>query len=229
MTTSPPPISYDAVPYRRQSYACTHPDRLASLAILLGLTPAPVDRCRVLEIGCASGDNLIPMAQTLPESQFVGIDLSERQIAVGQADIRALGLPNITLRQLDLLDVNAAQFGQFDYIIAHGVYSWVPPAVRDKLLAICQDHLAPSGIAYISYNVYPGWHFVEAVRHMMLYRTRGEAEPQRRAAQARSMLDFAVGASRSQNALYSAFLKWHRSLSTGRRRRPAARRRLSPP
>lgn len=79
--SQPQPTSYDEVPYESYPFAQTHPDRLATVATLLGLRPAPVEQCRVLELGCAGGGNLIPMALTLPESTFVGIDLSARQIA----------------------------------------------------------------------------------------------------------------------------------------------------
>ncbi len=90
--------SYDQIPYPSLSYSQSHPDRLATVATLLGMSPVAVERCRVLELGCAGGGNLIPMAYGLPESQFVGIDISAHQIAEGQAAVAALGLKNITLR-----------------------------------------------------------------------------------------------------------------------------------
>ena len=102
----------------------------------------------MLELGCASGDNLIPMALGLPNARFVGIDLSARQIEQGQRQISALRLTNIELRQYDIADVDAS-WGKFDYIISHGIYSWVPAPVREQLLAICRDNLAANGIAYV--------------------------------------------------------------------------------
>ena len=95
-----------------------------------------MEKCRVLELGCASGGNLIPMAYMLPGSEFLGIDSSQAEIADGQAKLAELALPNVTLRQANILDVTPA-WGQFDYIIAHGIYSWVPPEVQAKILAIC--------------------------------------------------------------------------------------------
>lgn len=183
------PNSYDAVPYPGVSFAGTHPNRLATIATLLGMCPPPISHCRVLELGCGRGRNLIPMAYGLPESEFIGIDLSARQIADGQAMVDALGLQNITLKQFNLLDVTT-DFGQFDYIIAHGVYSWVAATVQDKLLAICQQHLTSTGVAYISYNTYPGWHLVAIVRELMQFRTRRLTEPAKRAAQAKAALQF---------------------------------------
>ena len=135
---SSPPLrsSYDEVPYPSRPYPQAHPDRLATVATLLGLTPAPADRCRVLELGCGSGGNLIPLALTLPGSTFVGIDLSGEQVAKGCEVIRALGLRNIQLRHLSILDVDD-RFGTFDYVICHGVYSWVPAEVQAKILDVC--------------------------------------------------------------------------------------------
>ncbi len=180
---------YDKVPYPSYSFVQSHPDHLATLATLLGMDPPPVDRSRVLELGCASGGNLIPMAYGLPGSEFVGIDLSARQVAEGQAMIAELGLTNVSLRQLDILDVGPS-LGQFDYIIAHGVYSWVPPEVRDKLLAICRQQLAPTGVAYISYNIYPGWHMLRSIRDVMLYHTRRSTDPAQQVVEARRFLEF---------------------------------------
>jgi methyltransferase-like protein/2-polyprenyl-3-methyl-5-hydroxy-6-metoxy-1,4-benzoquinol methylase len=181
--------SYDEVPYPTTSHAFTHPDNMATAATLLGLTPAPVTQCRVLELGCAGGGNLIPLAVSLPHSEFVGIDASAVQIAEAQAAQTALGLTNITFQALDILDISP-DFGQFDYIIVHGIFSWVPTPVRDKILAICCQNLAPHGVAYISYNTYPGWHMLGTIREIMLYHTRHATEPRPRIAKAREILKF---------------------------------------
>src|SRR5262249_10252810 len=158
--------SYDDMPYSNNPFYHTHPDCLATVATLFGMTPPPVPRCRVLELGCAAGGNLIPMAFTLPDSRFVGIDLSPRQVATGLAVIDVLGLKNIELKPLSILDVDHG-FGQFDSLICHGVYSWVPAAVQDKILTLCAEQLAPNGVAYVSYNIYPGWHVGGMIREML--------------------------------------------------------------
>ncbi len=207
--------SYDQTPYPSLSYSQSHPDRLATVATLLGMSPAAVERCRVLELGCAGGGNLIPMAYTLPESQFVGIDISARQIAEGQAMVTALRLNNISLKQMDIMDVDA-DLGQFDYIIAHGVYSWVPPAVRDKLLTICRQNLAANGVAYVSYNTYPGWHMIQIVRGLMLYHTRDVADPEARAAQARAVLDLFAGIGLPEDNAYGSFVKMYSQFLDGK-------------
>src|SRR5690606_6614839 len=126
---------------------------------------------------------------TLPDSHFIGIDNSSAHITEGQAMVEALALPNISLKQMSIADVTEA-LGQFDYIIAHGVYSWVPPEIQEKLLAICRQNLAPEGVAYISYNTYPGWNMLGTLRDIMLYHTRHITDPQAQAAEARTFLDF---------------------------------------
>ena len=181
--------SYDEVPYPSTSHVFTHPDNLATAAVLLGLTPTPVTRCRVLELGCAGGGNLIPLALELPDSTFVGIDASAVQIDEGNAAIAAVGCQNITLKQMDILEITP-ELGQFDYIIVHGIFSWVPVPVRDAILKICQQNLTPNGIAYVSYNTYPGWHMLGNIRGMMLYHTRNVTDPRMRIAQARELLTF---------------------------------------
>jgi SAM-dependent methyltransferase len=198
--------SYDDVPYDSHPFAQTHADRLATVARLLGLRAVPVSRCRVLELGSAAGGNLIPMAMAFPDSTFVGIDLSGVQIDEGLEMVRALELKNIELKTASILDVGP-DFGKFDYIICHGVYSWVPNQVQDKILDICCRNLSPNGVAYVSYNTYPGWHMRGMIRDMLGYHARQFVEPQTRVKQARNLLDFLAKASGGDNNPYGLLLK----------------------
>ncbi len=165
--------AYDAVAYPSLPFAHTHPSNLAAMAILHGLNPTPVDRCRVLEIACNEGGNIIPMAYAIPGSEFVGFDLARLPVGRGQERIRELGLTNIRIFAADLMDVGA-ELGSFDYIIAHGLYSWVPAPVRDRLLALCSELLTPDGVVFISYNALPGGYMRSMVREMMLDRMKGQ-------------------------------------------------------
>ena len=183
------PTSYDVVPYESRCFVETHPDNLATIATLFGLDPPAIDRCRVLELGCSHGSNLIPMASALPASTFFGIDLSAAQIADGQKTAAARGLTNIQLKVLNILDVDES-LGRFDYIVCHGVYSWVPPAVQDKIFDICATQMTPNGIAFISYNTYPGWFIKKVVRDMIYYHASQFAEPLERVRQARWFLEY---------------------------------------
>lgn len=177
---------YNLIRYPSRAKEHTHPDRLATIATLHGLEPAPVERCRVLELGCGTGANLIPMAYTLPESRFTGVDAATSPIEGGSARAAALGLRNVRLVAADIMDIGA-DLGEFDYIVAHGVYSWVAEPVRDKLVSICATNLAPGGVAYISYNAMPGCHLRRMVRDILLYHTAHIADPEERIAQALSL------------------------------------------
>lgn len=195
--------AYDALPYESRPFGQTQPARLAALARLLGLDPAPVETARVLEIGCASGGNLLGLALRFPNARFTGIDISGRQIAAGQARAELLGLSNLELRQLDIQQL-ADDAGRFDYIVCHGVYSWVPQPVRDAILRACERHLSEHGVAFVSFNALPGWHFTRPVRDFMLQATEGIAEPARRAARARELLgEIAAVASGHAESIYS--------------------------
>ncbi len=180
--------SYDQVRYPGRPLKQTHPDRLVTVAGLFGLAGAAPGECRVLELGCGDCGNLIPMALELPGSEFTGIDLAGDAIHEGCAVVSALGLRNITLRQLDLMAAGP-ELGEFDYIIAHGLYSWVPANVRERLLRICRANLAPSGVAYVSYNTYPGFHRREMFREVMLYHVRGIKDPMDRVRQAIEVIE----------------------------------------
>jgi cyclopropane fatty-acyl-phospholipid synthase-like methyltransferase len=198
--------SYDEFPYVSLAFPQSHPDRLATIARLHGLISAPVGECRVLEIGCAAGGNLIPMAAALPRSRFLGIDFSAVQVREGAADIAALDLANIELEQVDLRDFGE-ESGVFDYIIAHGVYSWVPAAVQEKLLDVCARQLAAGGIAYISYNTLPGWNMRGIVRDAMRYHTRQFPDARSRVQQARATLDFLAQATEGAQSPYALMLR----------------------
>jgi methyltransferase-like protein/trans-aconitate methyltransferase len=198
--------SYDEIPYESNPFPQSHPDRLATMGRLFGLSPAPVTRCRVLELGCASGGNLIPMAYNLPQSEFEGVDLSTVQVQVGRDAVEELGLKNIRIDHASITDVDRS-WGLFDYIIAHGVYSWVPDDVQDYILAIASQNLTPQGIAYVSYNTYPGWHMREMIRHMMLYHANQFEKTIERIDQARALVDFLARSVPTQGNHYGLLLK----------------------
>jgi methyltransferase-like protein len=198
--------SYDEVPYASYPYPESHPDRLATVATLLGLRPASVEHCRVLELGTGSGGNIIPMAEALPESSFHGIDLSEREIAEGARITNALGLANLDLRRMDIMDVGH-DLGEFDYILCHGVYSWVPATVQEHILTICRQNLAVGGVAYVSYNTLPGWNLRSALRDMMLLSSPPSLPAQERIEQVRGLLTFLAKSAAGQTGSYHALLR----------------------
>ena len=200
-----PRSSYDEVPYSVGAFPQTRPDRLAVVASLFGMNPAHPSRCRVLELGCAAGGNILPMALADQDTQFVGIDLSERQIADASATARQLELKNVDFRAVSITDVGE-DFGQFDYILCHGVYSWVPPEVQQKILEICSKRLAPQGVAYVSYNCYPGWHTRGAIREMLWYHTERIADPTTKVRAARGLVAFLAKFAPKSDGAYGALI-----------------------
>ena len=186
MPQDQPGGDYNQLPYVSMPVTYSQPARLAAMAALHGLQAPTADTARVLEIGCASGGNIIPLAARFPRSRFLGLDLSVRHIEIGRQRIAALGLSNIELRQGDIATADLAG-ARFDYVICHGVYSWVPPLAQGAILRICGAVLADSGVAAISYNVLPGWHLRHVIRDISLQHA-GDGTPRQRVANVRAFL-----------------------------------------
>ena len=177
---------YDQFSYESIAFQDTHPRHLAALGRLFELPAAAPGNCRVLELGCATGGNLIPMAWYQPQASFLGIDLSANQIREGQSMIDRLGLTNVELRQGDILALGE-ELGSFDYIVAHGVYSWVPATVRERLLGLSRALLKPAGLLYLSFNALPGWRMRGMLRDILRFACRDAGD-------ARTKLDAAYTA-----------------------------------
>ncbi len=167
--------SYDDLMYESKAFSQTAINALEARARMMGLKPAAAVNAKVLELGCSMGGNIITQALYYPDAEFIGIDLSGRQVAQGNAIIEKMGLKNVRLEEKDILTVDES-FGKFDYIIVHGIWSWVPDAVKDKIFSICRNNLTEHGIAYISYNVYPGWKRQEQLREIMQFSGRDVLE-----------------------------------------------------
>lgn len=210
---------YDRVPYPSGSIPSSHLDHLAVRALLFGLEPPDLRHARVLELGCADGGNLVPMAAEVPEGRFLGIDLSPRQIETGRERLRALGIGNVELRAMSILDADGS-LGEFDYIVVHGVFSWVGPDIQEAILRICRENLSPRGVAYVSYNAYPGWHQRDMVREMMLYHTRGIEDPYERGESCLDLLGLVAEAAAKGEELHGRFLQGRCEHLSGYRDRP---------
>lgn len=191
---------YDSVPYESHPFPQSSIEHLEALAWLFGLEAPALARARVLELGCASGGNLIPMGARHPQATMLGVDLSSVQIQQGRDLLAQVRAPNVELRTLSVTDIDDS-FGEFDYIICHGVYSWVPEAVQEAILRVCSRNLSPDGVAYVSYNVYPGWKAREIVRDAMILRGGPRDTPDEKLAYARGMLEFLEGSARPDSVL----------------------------
>ena len=166
---------YKELGYKSYPFPFTTPAYLEAYGTLVGLKPPTAKMARVLELGATYGGNIISQAAHNPEATFVGIELSQDQVEKGNKIIGDAKLDNVSLVQGDILNFDESM-GTFDYIIAHGFYSWISDEMKDKLLDIISHHLADNGIAYVSYNTYPGWHTMEEVRQLMLFANRDHDE-----------------------------------------------------
>ena len=182
ITTSTNP--YDELPYKSYSIEWTAPERLAIASVLHGGPRPPLDSYRVLELGCGTGGNLLPLAYYRRNAEFVGIDGAKGQIEIAESCKASLGISNIEFISADFRTAANRLSGKFDFMIAHGVFSWVPIEARDALLEIIAQYLRKGGLVYLNYNTRPGWNVRGLVREFLLAQTAGETNLHTRARRA---------------------------------------------
>jgi methyltransferase-like protein len=209
---NPDSNAYDQLPYPPYSFPATHIGRLGAIGRLFSLETAAPETARVLELGCSSGINILAMAQAFPKAEFVGIDYSKKQIDLAKEALASTNLTNVKFIAEDISKLSD-NLGEFDYIITHGIYSWVPSAVKDSILKISRENLKPNGIAYISYNCLPGWRMRGALRDMMLMHTAGIPDVSAKVAQSKALIKF-LADSCSEDTPYGKYLRQELDLLT---------------
>lgn len=197
---------YDETPYTSYPFEHNQPERLHAIGTLFDMDLVPIEQARILEIGGADGANLLRFALDYPDSKVIGIDLSETQVNKGKERINKLGIKNYELKHMSVTDLDEGA-GTFDYIICHGVFSWVPKDVQQAILAKCKKHLSPKGLAFTSYNTLPGWNMVKTVRELMRYHSDSFTDVRDKVSQARLALNFVVDTLKDNTDPYSQFLK----------------------
>ncbi len=198
--------SYDEVPYGSHPIAASHPDKLFNVAKLYGLSPIPPEKARILEIGCAGGGNILPVASQFPEAQCVGIDLSQVQCDNARIAMRYAGIKNLEIIQGSVTDIGP-EHGKFDYIICHGVFSWVPDFVRDAILRVASQNLSDDGVAFISYNTYPGWYLRGMIRSMMNHHVADFPDNRTKILQAKALIDFLAVACKNDSTAHAKCIR----------------------
>lgn len=179
--------TYDETPYKSMAFPNSCITHIDAIATFLGLKHTSSKCARVLEIGCSFGGNILMSAVCNPKSEFIGIDLSETQITQGKEIIKSMKLKNIKLIRADICD-ETQNLGEFDYIICHGVYSWVPDNVKKAILGGGRTLLAQDGIMYVSYNTYPGWKNKEILRDIMCYVSKDEPDNMKKLAKSKEYI-----------------------------------------
>lgn len=214
MTPDGASTGFGSLPADSPVFPLSHPAKTGALARLFALQSPDPSCCRVLEIACGSGGNLLPMAALYPEASLVGIDASPLRVEEGLERIFSLGLRNVELRCGPLNQVDES-WGTFDYIIAHGVYSWVDEPTQERLLEIASRNLSPAGIAYVGYNTYPGWGMRGMLREMIRYHAAPFSEPAQKVAQARALVAFLAESVPAENNPWGLFLRQEHGLLSG--------------
>lgn len=143
------------------------PQHLRATAHLYGLATSPLADARVLVLGCGTAEGMLPFSLAHPRSRLVGIDISEQLIRSGIDIINRLKLDNIALHCQDYGSLDES-LGQFDYIIATGLYSYLPSQTAEYLLDYCCRHLSPVGVLYVDYHIHPGAKAQEIVRDAVM-------------------------------------------------------------
>ena len=205
VSDGPHGFEYDHVAYPGAADQSIHPRNLEVTAAMFGARPAPLKHCRVLEIGCADGTNLLPFADEFRDSRFLGVDLAKDRILIASEVADESGLANVEFRCADVVDLNDS-LGTFDYILCPGIYSWVGEAQRQAIMRICRECLAPGGIAAISYNTLPGWNWNRSVREFIRQTTGSILDPQKRITAARNSIDF-LAAHAPTRSIHSAHFR----------------------
>jgi len=200
--------AYDEVVYESFAYPQTHHTHLYTVANLFGMNPVDFKHANVLELGCAGGGNLAPLAYAYPEASFFGIDISQEQVTQAEHMREKLGFDNLEFQQQDIMKFKPRNKREkYDYIICHGIFSWVPEVVRTRIFEICNEYLSDNGLAIISYNALPGWNAVRSLRDMMIYHVKRFDNPVDKINQARLLLQFLADNVNKSNASYLGIIE----------------------
>lgn len=200
-----PSTLYDDVFYPTAAHQSASPERLYTMGTIFGTNPAALEGASVLEIGCGDASHLLPFAALYPQARCTGLDYAPLNIRLATENAERHGIENCTVVCKDLLDIHEP-LGSFDYIISHGLYAWVPPEVREALLRVVKQNLAPRGIAFISYNTKPGGYVREMIRDIMLYHSQQFATPEEKVREARAIMYFLAKANQNTPHIWRSIL-----------------------
>ncbi len=183
------------VPYLRTFMAELGPSRLRLVAALNGFPCPPAEEFEYCDLGAGQGDTTATLAAAYPRARFMGIDINREHVEAARELARGGGLENATFLELDFADAGQEDLPRFDYIVAHGVASWIGPETRAALFSLVSDRLKPGGLFYVGYNALPGWAAVEPLRRILADRAAAvQGDSLERARQALQLASQLAGA-----------------------------------
>lgn len=159
------------VPYIANYSHAMSPTWLCTAALAANQIPPPLeDGFRYLDLGCGYATTLLPLAAANPQGEFVGVDFMPEHVAFANRVVQRTNLTNTRMLENSFEDIvaNPALLGDpYDYIVMHGVYTWVSSETRQAILDLLQRHLKPGGLVYAGYNAHPGWTRHQPLQHMI--------------------------------------------------------------
>jgi SAM-dependent methyltransferase len=146
------------IPYLRDFKPQLSPAWLDHVALVAGIEPpqrkAGFSWC---DLGCGQGVTANILAATHPGGAFHAIDAMPVHIEHARRLAAEAMVPNVRFHCVDFAVAADLDLPLFDYIVAHGVYSWVDNANQGALRRFFDRRLKPGGLVYVSYNAMPGW------------------------------------------------------------------------
>lgn len=161
-------------PYTWGYYAELNPVYLNYVCVLGGYPARRLDEpFTYCDLGCGNGVTVAALAQLFPHASFYGVDFNKDHVANGRSLASGAKLSNVSFIEADFTKLEEQALPAFDYVVMHGVYSWIDPETRDRVRMFLAKSVKPGGVVYVSYDCMPGWAALAPLREMMLQHTRG--------------------------------------------------------
>jgi hypothetical protein len=178
MTSEPSTATYLREEYANTFFPELSPTRLNYVAALGGVEPVALDApFAYLELGCGLGHSTVANAGAFAGADFHGCDVNPAHAAKARGFADRLGVRNFTVHERAFDALPGLDLPPFQFIVLHGVYSWVDAAARRAIGEIIRRKLSPGGLVYLSYNCMPGWASEAPVRRLMVELAAGAGGP----------------------------------------------------
>ena len=154
----------NTISYTDTFFSELNPHMIRCSALMRGFRVPDSIHFTYCELGCGTGHSLLLYAAANPQARFIGIDLSEEHIHYAEQRASKLGIKNCEFICADLTELHSLP--SCDYIVMHGLYTWVQESVQESIHRLIKSSLKENGLVLVSYNAYPGWHVYEPLLKM---------------------------------------------------------------